>query len=256
MPPITRNLIYKVLESEEPNLMTRIYNVTMVVMIFTSLLPLVTRHSTAFLEMVEWGTTTVFLIDYFIRWSIADKTLGKGKNSFILYPVTAWAIVDLLSIIPTFNILSATWLGTFKLFRLSRFFRIIRVFKFFRYSSKLNAFLVVLKKERSILLAVLMIALLYIFVTALIMFNVEPEINPETGQATFPTFFEALYWSTVTLTTVGYGDICPVTNAGRIISMFSSLFGVAIIALPSGVITASYMEELRNETGTTTNKKN
>lgn len=247
MTPLTRNLIYKVLESEEPNLLSRIYNVTMVVMIFASLLPLVTRHSTPFLETIEWGTTMVFLIEYFIRWSIADKILGKGKKSFILYPLTAWALVDILSIIPTFNILSVTWFGTFKLFRLSRFFRIVRVFKFFRYSSKLNAFLVVLRKERSILLAVLMIALLYIFITALIMFNVEPEVNPATGQTTFPTFFEALYWSTVTLTTVGYGDICPVTEAGRIISMLSSLFGVAIIALPSGVITASYMEELRNE---------
>lgn len=216
-------------------------------MIFASLLPLVTRHSNPFLETIEWGTTIIFIIDYVARWSIADKVLGKGKISFILYPLTAWALVDILSIIPTFNILNVTWFGTFKLFRLSRFFRIIRVFKFFRYSSKLNAFLVVLRKERSILLAVLMIALLYIFITALIMFNVEPEVNPATGQTAFPTFFEALYWSTVTLTTVGYGDICPVTEAGRIISMLSSLFGVAIIALPSGVITASYMEELRNE---------
>lgn len=78
------------------------------------------------------------------------------------------------------------------------------------------------------------------------MFNVEPRINPATGKATFDTFFDALYWATVTLTTVGYGDLCPVTDAGRIVAMLSSLFGVAIIALPSGVITASYMEELRH----------
>ena len=78
------------------------------------------------------------------------------------------------------------------------------------------------------------------------MFNIEPHVNPVTGEPTFQSFFDALYWATVTLTTVGYGDLCPVTDIGRCVSMFSSLFGVAIIALPSGIITASYLDELRN----------
>lgn len=79
----------------------------------------------------------------------------------------------------------------------------------------------------------------------IVMFNVEPQYNPETGEATFATFFDALYWSAVTLTTVGYGDMCPATDAGRMISMLSAIFGIAIIALPSGIITASYIEELK-----------
>ena len=78
------------------------------------------------------------------------------------------------------------------------------------------------------------------------MFNAEPRFNPETGAETFGSFFDALYWATVTLTTVGYGDMIPVTDVGRLVSMVSSLFGVAIIALPSGVITASYLEEIRS----------
>ena len=78
------------------------------------------------------------------------------------------------------------------------------------------------------------------------MFNVEPRVNPITGNTNFENFFDALYWATVTLTTVGYGDMIPVTDIGRLVSMLSSLFGVAIIALPSGVITASYLDELRN----------
>ena len=102
-----------------------------------------------------------------------------------------------------------------------------------------------MRKEKEVLLSVLMLAMFYIFITALIMFNAEPHINPNTGDETFHSFFDALYWATVTLTTVGYGDLCPVTDIGRVVSMLSSLFGVAIIALPSGVITASYLEELR-----------
>ena len=76
------------------------------------------------------------------------------------------------------------------------------------------------------------------------MFNFEPHVNPYTGEDTFRSFLDALYWSTVTLTTVGYGDLCPATDLGRIISMFSALFGIAVIALPSGIITASYLDEL------------
>lgn len=151
------------------------------------------------------------------------------------------AIIDLLSILPGLNLMNAS----FKLLRLTRLLKIVRLLKITRYSSKISMFLNVLKKERYVLFAVLLLALFYIFITALIMFNAEPHVNPETGEETFSSFFDALYWATVTLTTVGYGDLCPVTDIGRVVSMLSSLFGVAIIALPSGVITASYLEELR-----------
>ncbi|MBQ4355585.1 MAG: two pore domain potassium channel family protein [Bacteroidales bacterium] len=80
------------------------------------------------------------------------------------------------------------------------------------------------------------------------MFNVETGISESAGSPpAFNSFFDALYWSTTTLTTVGYGDIHPVSDFGRVVCMISSLFGIAVIALPSGVITASYLEELRKE---------
>jgi len=80
-------------------------------------------------------------------------------------------------------------------------------------------------------------SLFYIFVTALMMFNAEGSL--------FDNFFEALYWSTITLTTVGYGDIHPECDLGRLISMVSSLVGLAVIALPTGIITAGYMDEIK-----------
>jgi voltage-gated potassium channel len=92
----------------------------------------------------------------------------------------------------------------------------------------------------------------YTFVTALIMFNAGNGIVLETGKLLFDDFFEAFYWAASTLTTVGYGDVYPVNDLGRAISMISSLVGIAIIALPSGVITAAYMEELE---GRKKNKK-
>ena len=83
------------------------------------------------------------------------------------------------------------------------------------------------------------LAVMYILISALIVFSVEPD--------TFDSFFEAVYWATVSLTTVGYGDIYPSSTAGRIVAMVSSVFGIAIVALPSSIITAGYMEALIGE---------
>jgi voltage-gated potassium channel len=108
--------------------------------------------------------------------------------------------------------------------------------KALRYSKSVKIIVNVLKRSRHSLAAVGTFAIGYVVVSALIIFNVEPD--------SFNTFFEAIYWATVSLTTVGYGDIYPVTIAGRIVTMISSIFGIAIIALPSGIITAGYMKEL------------
>jgi voltage-gated potassium channel len=97
-----------------------------------------------------------------------------------------------------------------------------------------------LKKEKVALTSVCYMALGYIFVSALVMFSVEPD--------SFDTLFDAVYWATTALTTVGYGDIYPVTTTGRIVSMVSSILGIAFVALPSGIITAGYIKEI-NDSG-------
>ena len=221
--------------------LSRVYDWYMLAMILASIVPLMFIDNYPIFTILEWVTVSAFIIDYILRWLTADFQLHKGWISFVVYPFTPMAIIDLLSILPGFRLISPE----FKLLRLTRLLKIFRLLKVFRYFDKISMFLRVLHKERSVLLTVLLIALFYIFVTALVMFNAEPHVNPETGEVTFRSFFDALYWATVTLTTVGYGDLCPVTDIGRVVSMLSALFGVAIIALPSGVITASYLEELR-----------
>ena len=95
------------------------------------------------------------------------------------------------------------------------------------------------KKQKKVLSAVATMAVAYVLVSALVIYNVEPE--------SFGTFFDAIYWATISLTTVGYGDIYPVSTIGRLVTMVSSVFGIAIIALPSGVITAGYLDEINRE---------
>jgi voltage-gated potassium channel len=94
----------------------------------------------------------------------------------------------------------------------------------------------VFKKTKESLLVVCGIAVMYVLISALVVFNVEPD--------TFGNYFEAVYWATVSLTTMGYGDIYPVTIAGRIVTMISSFMGIAIVALPAGIITSNMMEEI------------
>lgn len=238
-----RKRIYQIIEpGERGNTASIAYDILMMVAIIASIIPLMFVEDNMAFRIIEWVTVSFFILDYLLRWITADLRMGKGKWSFVLYPVSAWAIIDLLSILPALSLLGRG----FKIFRITRLLRILRLIKIIRYSDKIQVLGRVIRKEKKVLLSVLVIAVFYVFLTALIMFNAEPHVNPATGAVTFGDFFDALYWATVTLTTVGYGDLCPVTDIGRVVSMLSSLFGVAIIALPSGVITASYLDELRS----------
>ena len=238
-----RKRIYEIIEQgKRGDKLSIAYDILMLIAITVSIIPLMFVEDRPIFRYIEIVTVTLFIIDYILRWITADIRLGRKGLSFLIYPFTFWAIIDLLSILPGLSVLSKG----FKIFRITRLLKVLRLFKIFRYTDKIQVLGRVIRKEKAVLLSVLGIAVFYVFLTALIMFNAEPHINPVTGTTTFGDFFDALYWATVTLTTVGYGDLTPVTDIGRFVSMLSSLFGVAIIALPSGVITASYLEELRN----------
>ena len=170
-----RERLYNVLDGDDA--LAAWFGRVMTVLIIASLLPLCFKESSPVLETIEYGCVLVFIGDYLARWATADLKLRKGALSFLIYPFTPMAIIDLLSILPVFS--------------------------------------------------------------ALVIFNVEPE--------TFDTFFDAVYWAVVSLTTVGYGDLYPSSDIGRTIAMLSSLMGVAVVALPSGIITAGMLDELRGE---------
>ena len=225
---------------------SRAYDFIMLLAIGAGIIPLMFKEQNYFFWILELGATLCFIVDYILRWSTADYHSSRSKvGAFLMYPLTPLAIIDLLSILPIFNLLNPT----FRVTRLYRLMRILRIFRVIRYYEPLKIVLAVIEKQRRVLWTVLVLALFYIFITALIMFNAEEEINPATGELLFDNFFDAFYWAACTLTTVGYGDIYPISHIGRIISIFSSIVGIAVIALPSGIITAGYMDELnrRNE---------
>lgn len=241
-----REKIYNVIEPKYNNkdsFLSRLYDWVMLIAIFVAIIPLMFRESNKWFYFFDVIPCGLFIIDYLLRWITANlRTPNRGVWSFVIYPFTFYAIIDLISILPTFNFLQEA----FKLTRVVRLLKIIRVIKVIRYFEPLRIVVSVIKKQRVILATVLALAVFYVFVTALIMFNAEEQINPETGDYLFHSFFDAFYWAACTLTTVGYGDIFPISNTGRVISIISSIVGIAIIALPSGIITAGYMEEVRD----------
>lgn len=211
----------------------------MIVIVVISLIPLGFKEKYSVFDITDLCTALIFAVDYLFRWFTADFRLKR--QSFIVFfrhPFTLTAVIDLLTILPAFTILG----DYFKLFRIVRMVRTLRLLKLlnlmkaFRYSRTLKIIGSVVRNSKEALIVVASFACFYILISALLVFNVEPD--------TFNTFFDAIYWATVSLTTVGYGDLYPVTTVGKAISMVSSVLGIAIIALPASIITAGYMTAL------------
>lgn len=235
----TRKRIYEIIEvSQDNDRVSLAYDLTMLVSIIISIIPLAYKKAPGVFKITDIITTILFIVDYLLRFLTADYKLEGKSLPFLRYPFTIWAIIDLVSILPTLTVLNSGF-KLLRLFRVFRTFRVFRVLKAFRYSKNVAILMEVIKTSKDALLAVCGLAVAYIFVSALVIFNVEAD--------SFGTFFDAIYWATVSLTTVGYGDIYPVTTAGRIITMISSLFGIAVVALPAGIITAGYMEIIEKE---------
>lgn len=234
-----RKKLYSAIEpADNGNKISNIYDFVMMTTIIISIIPLAFKETNIIFQWIDYISVGIFIIDYILRLITADYKLNKSIASFFIYPITPMAIIDLLSILPSISILNSGF-RLLKLFRLLRTLKVLRAFKFLRYSKSFDIIANVFKKQKRILSAVATMAIAYILVSALVIYNVEPE--------SFETFFDAIYWATISLTTVGYGDIYPITTIGRIVTMISSAFGIAIIALPSGVITAGYLEEINKE---------
>ncbi|MBQ7838657.1 MAG: ion transporter [Clostridia bacterium] len=233
----------KIFEMVEPgeglNKVSSFYDYFMMMVIIVSLIPLAFKNENTAFFVLDKICVVIFIVDYILRWITSDyKYNKKSVSSFIRYPFSLMAIIDLISILPSLTVINSVF-KVLRVLRMIKAFRVFRVFKALRYSKSVEIIVNVLKRSKESLVAVGTLAVAYILIAALVIFNVEPD--------SFNSFFDAIYWATVSLTTVGYGDIYPVTTIGRIVTMGSSIFGIAIVALPAGIITAGYMNEINSE---------
>ena len=205
-----------------------------------SVVPMMFRGELSpWLRSLESVTVYILFFDYILRWMTHDiRMKNHSVWAFFVYPFTPMAIMDIAGILPTVGLLPPSFM----------ILRALRLVKLAQYSQSCRRIMNVFRSQSKTLCSVLIIAIAYIFISALIMFIHEPTDN-------FPTFFDALYWATTALTTVGYGDIYPSTQIGRLISMISSLLGIAVIAMPAGIVTAGFMDELNKDLAEREKKK-
>ena len=176
------------------------------------------------LRVAEWAITIIFTLEYIFRFIIAHKTFR--------YITSFYGIIDLLAVIPTY--LSLFFVGAQGLIviRGLRLLRVFRILKLTRYTNEGTIILKALKASRIKISVFLFAIMMIILIIGTLMYLVEGE---ESGFTSIPA---SIYWAIVTLTTVGYGDITPMTSLGKIISGIVMIMGYAIIAVPTGIVTA------------------
>ena len=171
---------------------------------------------------------------YRIRLAYLDKRL-KGVWKYVF---STFGLIDLISILPFYLNQFVKVDGRF--LRILRLFRLTRIFKLGRDSSSLKLFVKALKGVRNELKFTLFLSVLAILFSASAIYYLENEAQPDK----FSSITESIWWATVSLATVGYGDVYPITAGGKIFASIISLIGIGIVAIPTGIISASFVEEI------------
>lgn len=190
-------------------------------------------------KIVEIVTVFVFCVEYILRiWTAnylyPEVTAGHARFKFL---ISFDGIVDLLTIIPAF------FLSGFVIFRM---LRVARIFHLFRLNAKYDSFNVittVLYEKRNQIISSVFIVLILMLASSLCMYSVEHEAQP----AVFRNAFSGIWWSMSTLLTVGYGDIYPITTLGRIMAICIAYLGVGAVAIPTGIISAGFVEQYQRK---------
>lgn len=190
-------------------------------------------------NIFELFSVLIFSIEYITRMWVSDlrPQYQRSNGGRVRYFFSPMALVDLLAIAPFFLSMAGIDL------RILRIVRMMRILKFTRYTNAMNILgdAIRSRKDELVLTLITMVFLLLIFGT--LIYFVEHEAQPEA----FSSIPASLWWAVVTLTTIGYGDVYPITMAGKIIAGISAIFGIGMIALPGGIIASALIENSKNK---------
>ena len=245
---LNRNKVWKLLEPAEDNdNLSKFIDIFLVNLIFFNILMVILETvDTLYFKYKLWFiyfelfSVTIFSLEYISRlWSCVEnktksETNGKARLKYIF---SFSAIIDLIAILPS---LLAFLFPTVDL-RFVRALRIFRLLKFSRYSNSINTLLVVLWDQRKSLGAAFFILFIVLIISSSGMYIVEKDIQPDK----FGSIPQSMWWSIVTLTTVGYGDVYPVTSMGKFFGSIIIILGIGTVALPSGILASAFTEYTR-----------
>ncbi len=223
---------------------SRVLNLLLILLIFLNVIAIILGSESDFYERYKrplWAfevfSVLVFTVEYFARvWSAVDLQEFADKRPILgrlRYMLTPMALIDLVAILPFYLSLYVS----FDL-RFLRVVRMLRLLKLTRYSPALGALLDVIQQEAEALLAAFVVLLLMLVFSASGIYLLEGDIQPDT----FGSIPSSMWWSIVTLTTVGYGDVVPVTTGGKVFAGLIGLIGIGMIAVPAAILASGFAE--------------
>ena len=231
--------------NESPVFLNFIY---LLILLNVSML-IVASYKELFDEYIEWFeyfeifTVVVFSIEYILRLWTANFEF-EGKNGFvkrIKFVFSFYGLVDLFAVLPFY--LPFFFAFDLRVLRILRLFRLLRIFKLGRLSKSLQTITAVLKESKSELAITVYVAFILMILSSTLMYYVENQVQPEK----FENIGQAMWWSVATLTTVGYGDIYPITGLGKILSSIIALVGIGFVALPTGIISSAFINRMQTQ---------
>ncbi len=239
--------VFQIIEKAQPgDKVSMIFDWTIIVLIFLSILTIILQsfdkldaQFTNSFRYLEGFTVAVFTIEYLLRLWTADLAFSNSSIPRIRYFLSFLAFFDLLAILPFYLPFIGADLRVLRLFRMLRLLRLVKIK---RYSPALQTVLDVVSCSLHQLLASFCVCAVIIFIAGIIMYTAENEAQPEA----FPNVLASLWWAVNALTTVGYGDVYPVTVTGKFFASILSVIGVGVIAIPAGIIAAGFLKAIEN----------
>jgi voltage-gated potassium channel len=247
---LKRSVFHIMEEPVDGNTAARYFNYAMIALIVINVAVVIFETVPWLYEKYFWVfalidviSFAVFTVEYILRLWVctADPGFRNPITGRIRYAGTPFALIDLLAIAPFY--LPYIIPVDLRILRLLRLFRIIRILKLGRYSAAVRTFGRVIAKKKEQLLITLSILLFAVVIASSLMYYAEHEAQPEL----FASIPHAMWWALVTLATVGYGDMYPVTPMGKVIGGVVLVVGIAIFALPTAVLASGFFEETRHE---------
>jgi len=244
-----RKRLFEIIEKgERGDNASRAFDISLIVLILLNVLSIILESFSGIqarfknvLNYFELFSVVIFTIEYLFRLITADYKFSS-KNmaiSMVKYIFSFLAIIDLIAILPFY--LPAFVDLDLRFLRIIRLIRILRLLKMGRYSNSLQILGNVLRRKKEELVVTIFVTGMLLLLASSCMYYVEADAQPDS----FPNIIAAFWWGVATLTTVGYGDVYPVTVLGKIISGIVALLGIGIVALPAGIISAGFLEVLQ-----------
>ena len=194
-------------------------------------------------DAFEYLVVIIFTVEYLLRlWTADLKYPNHGKlRSRIKFITSGYGIIDLLAIIPFY--LPLIFAFDLRFIRILRIFRLFRIFKLNRHNGAIQLLANILTEKKNEISITLFMNIILLLMSSTIMYNLENEVQPDK----FPNIVETFWWAIATLTTVGYGDVFPVTAWGKLMSGVIATLGIGMVALPTGIISAGFIEKIQDK---------